>query len=181
MSDSLRPHGLQHTSLPCPSPSPRVCPLMATESVMPSNLLVLYRLLLLLSSVFPSIRVFSNESSLCIKRPKCWSFSFSVSLSNEYSGLISFRIDWFWSSFCPMDSQEPSPAPQESSQEAGEVACYSPLFKNSPQFVVIGIDDGLQLFSKLCCEQMCYHPGLSCSIYRTQAFNQYQITGKHFR
>ena len=174
MSDSLRPHGLQHTSLPCPSPSPRVCPLMATESVMPSNLLVLYRLLLLLSSVFPSIRVFSNESSLCIKRPKCWSFSFSVSLSNEYSGLISFRIDWFWSSFCPMDSQE-------SSQEAGEVACYSPLFKNSPQFVVIGIDDGLQLFSKLCCEQMCYHPGLSCSIYRTQAFNQYQITGKHFR
>ena len=69
--------------------------LMSTESEMPSNHLILYRPLLLLSSIFPSIRVFSNESSLCIRWPKCWSFSFSISLSNEYSGLISFRIDWF--------------------------------------------------------------------------------------
>ena len=61
---------------------------------MPSTHLILCHPLLLLPSVFPSIRVFSNESVLCIKWPKYWSFSFSISLSNEYSGLISFRIDW---------------------------------------------------------------------------------------
>ena len=69
--------------------------LMHIESVMPSNHLILCRPLLLLPSVFPSIRVFSNESAVCIRWPKYWSFSFSVSPSNEYSGLISFRIDWF--------------------------------------------------------------------------------------
>ena len=68
---------------------------MFTESVMPSNHLILYRLLLLLPPVFPSIRVFSNESALRIRWPKYWSFSFSISPSNEYSGLIFFRIDWF--------------------------------------------------------------------------------------
>ena len=68
--------------------------LMSIESVMPSNLLILCHPLLLLST-FTIIRVFSNESVLCIRWPKYWSFSFSVSLSNEYSGLISFRIDWF--------------------------------------------------------------------------------------
>ena len=68
--------------------------LMSIESVMPSNHLVLCRPLLLLPSIFPSIRVFSNESALHIRWPKCWSFSFSISPSNEYSGLISFRIDW---------------------------------------------------------------------------------------
>ena len=68
---------------------------MSVESVMPSNHLILYRPLLLLSSNFPSTRVFSNESVLSIMWPKYWSFSFSVSPSNEYSGLISFRIDWF--------------------------------------------------------------------------------------
>ena len=68
--------------------------LMCIESVMPSNHLILYCPLLLLPSIFPSIRVFSNESALCIRRPKYWSFSFSISPSNEYSGLISFRIDW---------------------------------------------------------------------------------------
>ena len=61
---------------------------------MPSNHLILCRPLLL-PSIFPSIRVFSNESVLCIRWPKYWSFSFSISLSNEYSGLISFRMDWF--------------------------------------------------------------------------------------
>ena len=65
------------------------------ESVMPSNHLVLCCPLLLLPSVFPSIRVFHNESVLCIRWPKYWSFSFSISPSNEYSALISFRIDWF--------------------------------------------------------------------------------------
>ena len=68
--------------------------LMSVESVMPSNHLILCRSLLLLPSVFPSIRVFSNESVICIRWPKYWSFSFSISPLNEYSGLISFRIDW---------------------------------------------------------------------------------------
>ena len=69
--------------------------LMSIESVMPSNYFILCRPLLLLPSIFPSIRVFSNESVLCIRWPKYWSFTFTISPSNEYSGLISFRIDWF--------------------------------------------------------------------------------------
>ena len=68
--------------------------LMSTELVMPSNHLTLYRPLLLLPSIIPSIRVFSNESVLHIRWPKYWSFSFSISPSNEYSGLVSFRRDW---------------------------------------------------------------------------------------
>ena len=68
---------------------------MSVKSVMPSNHLILCHPPLLLLSIFPSIRVFSSESVLCIKWPKYWSFSFSISPSNEYSGLISFRIDWF--------------------------------------------------------------------------------------
>ena len=97
MSDSLLSHGLQHTRLPCPSLSPEVCSIkfMSTESLMPSNHLVFCRPLLLLPSIFPSIKVFSSELALCIKWPKYWSFSYSISLSNEHSGLISFRIDWF--------------------------------------------------------------------------------------
>ena len=69
--------------------------LMSIESVMPSNHLIFCHPLLLPPSIFPSIRVFSNESALHIRWPKCQSFSFSISPSNEYSGLISFRIDWF--------------------------------------------------------------------------------------
>ena len=69
--------------------------LMSIESVTPSNHLILCHPLLLLPSIFPSIRVFSNESVLCIRWPKYWSFSFSISLSNEYLGLLSFRIYWF--------------------------------------------------------------------------------------
>ena len=72
-----------------------LCKLMSIESVMPSNHIVLCRSLLLLPSVFPSSKVFSNELTLCIKWPKNWSFSFSIGPSNEYSGLISFRIDLF--------------------------------------------------------------------------------------
>ena len=68
--------------------------LMSIESVMPSNHLILCRPLLLLPSIFPSIRVFSNESALCIRCPKCWSFSFNISPSNEHPGLISIRMDW---------------------------------------------------------------------------------------
>ena len=69
--------------------------LTSIESMMPSNHLVLYRPLFLLPSIFPSISVFSNELVLCIRWPKYWSFSFNISPSSEYSGLISFRIDWF--------------------------------------------------------------------------------------
>ena len=69
--------------------------LVSIESMMPSNYLILCCPLLLLPSVFPNIRVFSSESVLRIRLPKCWSFSFGISPSNEYSGLISFRIDWF--------------------------------------------------------------------------------------
>ena len=68
---------------------------MSMELVMPSNHLILCHPFLLLPSIFPSIRLFSNESVLCIRWPKYWSFSVSISPSNEYSGLITFRIDWF--------------------------------------------------------------------------------------
>ena len=95
VSDNLRPHEPQHTRPPCPSPTagvyPNPCPLSwwchrtISSSVPP---------LFLLPSIFPSIRVFSNESALRIRWPKYWSFSFNISPSNEYPGLISFRMDW---------------------------------------------------------------------------------------
>ena len=89
VSYSLRPHGLQHIRLPCPSPTPRAC----------SNSCPLsqwcHPTLILLSSISPSIRVFFNESVLCIRWPKYWSFSCRISPSDEYSGLISLRIHWF--------------------------------------------------------------------------------------
>ena len=94
MSDSLWSHGLQHTRLPYPSPTPGDYSNSSIELMMPSNHLILCHPLFLLPAVFPSIRVFSKESVLCIRWPKYWSFSFSISPSNEYSGLISFRIDW---------------------------------------------------------------------------------------
>ena len=83
-----------HTSLSTTN-SRSLLKLMSIDSVMLSNHLILCCPLLLLPSSFPSIRVFSNESALHIRWPKYWSFSFNISLSNEYSGLISFRIDWF--------------------------------------------------------------------------------------
>ena len=94
VSDSLWHHGLQHTRSPCLSPTPRVYSNSSIESVMPSNHLILCHPLLLPPSIFPSIRVFSNESVLHIRWPKYWNFSFSISPSNEYSGLISLRMDW---------------------------------------------------------------------------------------
>ena len=94
VSDYLWPHGLQHARLPCLSPTPGVCSDSSIESMVPSNLLILCRPRLLPPSILPSIRVFSNESALCIKWPKYWSFIFSISASHEYSGLTSFRIDW---------------------------------------------------------------------------------------
>ena len=86
---------------------------MSIESVMPSNHLILCHPLLLLPSIFPSIRVFSNESAHRIRWPKYWSFSFNVSPSNEHPGLISFSMDRLVGSPCsPRDSQESPPAPQ---------------------------------------------------------------------
>ena len=75
--------------------SQRLLKFMSIKPVMPSNHLILYLPLLLLPSIFPSIRVFSKELALCIRWPKYWSFSFNISPSSEYSGLISFRMDWF--------------------------------------------------------------------------------------
>ena len=85
--------------------------LMSIESVMPSNHLILCHPLLLLPSIFPSIRVFSNESVLHIRWPKYWSFSFSISPSNEHPGLISFRMDWL-DLLAVQGTQESSPTPQ---------------------------------------------------------------------
>ena len=95
MSDSLQPHVLQHARPPCLSPTPGVysnscpsswwCHPTISSSVIPFSSCLQY---------FPSIRVFSNESVLCIRWPKYWSFNFNISPSNEYSGLISFRMDW---------------------------------------------------------------------------------------
>ena len=95
MSDSLRPHGLQHARPLCPSSThDEFTKLMSIESVMSSNHLILCRPLLLLPSTFPSIRVFSNESALRMRWPKFWSFSFNISPSSEHPGLISFRMGW---------------------------------------------------------------------------------------
>ena len=95
MPNSLQPHGLQHTRPPCPSPTPRVySKLISIELVMPSNHLILCHPLLLSPSIFSRIRVFSNESVLCIRWSKYWSFSFSISSSNQFPGLTSFRMNW---------------------------------------------------------------------------------------
>ena len=95
VSDSLWPHEPQHTRHPCPSPNSQSSPKpMSIESVMPSNHLILCHPLLLLPSIFPSIRVFSNESALHIRWPKYWSFSFNISPSKDHPGLISFGMDW---------------------------------------------------------------------------------------
>ena len=98
MPDSLRPHESQHARPPCPSPIPGVypnsCPLSWWCHPTISDDAILCCPLLLLPSIFPSIRVFSNESALCMRWPKYWSFSCNISPSNEHPGLISFRMDW---------------------------------------------------------------------------------------
>ena len=95
MSNSLQPHGQQHTRLPCPSLTPKLAQTHVHHLVIPSNHLTLCHPHLLLPSIFHSIRVFSSESVLCIRWPKYRSFSSGISSFNEYSGLISFRIDCF--------------------------------------------------------------------------------------
>ena len=108
------PHESQHARPPCPSPIPGVysnpCP--SSRWCHPPNHLILCRPLLLLPPIPPSIRVFSNESALCMRWPKYWSFSFSISPSNDHPGLISFRDGLVRSPCSPRDSQESSPTPQ---------------------------------------------------------------------
>ena len=94
VSDSLQPHGLQHARLPCGSPLLELAQTHVIELLMPSNHVILCHPLLLLPSIFRSIWVFSKEIVLQIRWSKYWSFSFSISPSNEYLGLISFRVDW---------------------------------------------------------------------------------------
>ena len=106
--------------------------LISIELVIPSNHLILCRSLLLPPSIFPSIRVFTNESGLCITWPKYWSFSFNISPSNEHPGLISFRKDWLGSSCSPRDSQESSSAPQFKS-----INSLALSFLHSPTFTSI--------------------------------------------
>ena len=93
MSDSLWPLELQHARSPCPSPTPRFYSCLLCRGYHPTISSSVIPLILM-PSVFPSIRVFSNESVLCIRWPKYWSVSFSISPPNKYSGLISFRMDW---------------------------------------------------------------------------------------
>ena len=94
VSDSAIPWTAAYQASLSPTTSQSLLKLMSIESVMPSNHLIFYCPLLFLPSIFPSIRVFSNESVLRIRWPKYWSFSFNISPFNEYSGLISFRMDW---------------------------------------------------------------------------------------
>ena len=94
MSDSVTPWIAAHQASLSISNSRSLLKHMSIKSVTPSNHLILCRPLLLLPSIFPSIRVFSNESTLCIRWPKYWNFSFNISPSNEHPGLISFRMDW---------------------------------------------------------------------------------------
>ena len=103
----------------------------AIESVMPSNHLILCHPLLLLPSIFPSIRIFSSESVLPIRWPKYWSFSFNISPCNEYSGLISFRMDWL-DLLAVQDSQESSSTPQFKS-----INCSALRILNSPSLTSI--------------------------------------------
>ena len=95
MSKFLQPYGLQHARFPCLSYLLEFVPIQSIDLMMSSTHFILCHPLLLLPSIFPSIRVFSNESALPVRWPKYWSFSFSISPSNEYSRLISFKIDLF--------------------------------------------------------------------------------------
>ena len=130
VSDSFWPHGLQPARLPYPSPSPGAC-----SNSCPSSwwchptILSSCHLFLLLPSIFPSIRVFSNESALWIRWPKYWCFSSCIRPFSEYSGLISFRFGW--SPCSPRDSQESSPTPQFKSINSSVLGLlYGPTFKS---------------------------------------------------
>ena len=131
VSDCLRPHEPQHARLPCPSPTPGVhpnpcsmsrwCHLTISSSIVPFSF----------CPIFPSIRVFSNESALYIRWPKYWSFSSNISPSNEHPGLISFRDGLVRSPCSPRDSQESSPIQQFKSINSSSLSfLYSPTLKS---------------------------------------------------
>ena len=112
LSDSLQPHESQHARTPCPSHLPEFTQTHVHRVRDAISHLILGRPLLLLPPIPPSIRVFSNESALHMRRPKYWSFSFSIIPSKEHPGLVSFRMDWLDLLCSPRDSQESSPTPQ---------------------------------------------------------------------
>ena len=129
--------------------------LMSIKSVMPSNHLILCHPLLLLPSILPSVRVFSNESVLHIRWPKYWSFSFSISPSNEYSGLVSFRMDWL-DLLAARDSQEFSPTPQFKSINSSALSfLYSPTLTS----IHAAAAKSLQSCPTLCDPMDCSTPG----------------------
>ena len=126
---TLRPQGLHHTRLPCLSPTPGVHPNPCPSSRCwhPTSVILCHSLFLL-PSIFPSIRILSNESAFCIRWPKYWSFSFNISPSNEHPGLISFRMDWFdLLAVQGTHSQESSQTPQLKSINSSALRfLYSP-------------------------------------------------------
>ena len=122
ISDSLQPCESQHARPPCPSPTPGACSISC-----PSNHLLLCSPLLLTPSIFPSLRIFASESVLRIRWPKYRSFSFTISPSNEYSGLISFMMDWLDLLAAQWDSQESAPTPHFKSINSSALSfLYSP-------------------------------------------------------
>ena len=129
MSNSSRPHGQAAHQASLSITNSRSLPKLASiESVMPSKHLILCRPLLLLPLIFPSIRVFSNESALHIRWPEYWSFSFNISPSDEHSGLISFRMDWL-DHLAVQGTLKSSPTPQFKSINSSALSfLYSPTF-----------------------------------------------------
>ena len=123
-SDSLQPHGLQHTRLPVHHQLPELAQThvhQVSDAIQPSHLLSSP------SSIFPNIRVFSNESTVCIRWPKYWSFSFSIIPSKEIPGLISFRMDWFYL-LAVQGTLESSPTPQFKSINSSVLSLlYGPI------------------------------------------------------
>ena len=133
VSDIFRPHEPQHTRSITNSQS--LPTLVSIELVMPSNHVILCRSLLSLPSIFPNIRVFSNDSALCIRWPKYWSFSFNISPSNEHPGLITFRMDWLDLLAVPRDSQESSPTSQFKSINSSMLSLlYSPTLTSIHEY-----------------------------------------------
>ena len=128
MSQLCVTHGLQHARLPCPLPSPRVVQIHVRWISDAANHLILCCPLLLLPSIFSSIRIFSIESALHIRWPKYWNFCFSISPSSDHSGLISFKIDWF-DLLAVQGTLESSPAPQFSIC-AAKASTPAPQFKS---------------------------------------------------
>ena len=135
MSNSFRPHGLQHSRLPLSITNSQSLPrLMSIELVMPSNHLIFCHPLLLPPSIFPRIRVFSNESVLHIRWTKYWSFSFNISPSSEHPGLISFRMDWL-DLLAVQGTLKSSPIPQFKSINSSVLSfLYGPTLTSIPDY-----------------------------------------------